>query len=131
MWVIETAGAALLRANHPGHNILDVLRQEHPEARILRAPKPCINEVNELLFAVVHEPGEQQEVQVPVLNENGEPALDDEGNPKLETQQVPGPSVARSAGNAFRLEGKTLLIHDPQGQEIARFPLEVVYDPAA
>jgi hypothetical protein len=131
MWIIHDGASVRVRANHPDHDILGILREESPAARILRATRPIINEVNALLFALRHVPGEPIEVRVPVLDEQGEPVLDEAGDPKVDVLHVPGPPVSQLAGNTPHVEGDVLIIRDPDGQELARYDLEVMCDPAA
>ncbi len=131
MWIIQDDAGVRVRSNHPEHDILGILRKENPAARILRSRKPIINEVNALLFALRHVPGEPIEMPVPVLDEQGEPVLDDDGNPKMDVAHVPGPPVSQLAGNTPHVEGDVLIIRDPDGQELARHDLEVMCDPAA
>jgi hypothetical protein len=131
MWIILDDAGVRIRSNQPEHDILDILREENPAARILRSKKPVINEVNALLFAVRHVPGEPIEVPVPVLDEQGEPVLDDAGNPQVEVQHIPGPPVSEPVGNTPHVDGDTLVVRNPDGLEVARFELEVLHDPAA
>jgi hypothetical protein len=126
MWLIQQGDRLEVRANAPDHNLQDVLRAEFPDARILRSKKRIINDVNALVFAVVYLPGELVEVEVPVLDEAGRPVLDDDGNPVVEKQETIGPGVARPIGNTQALEGDELVVRSPAGDELGRWPFEVV-----
>lgn len=131
MWIIENNSVLSLRSNSPFHNIIESLRSEFPLARILRSRLECINDVNALIFAETHVEGELLDVEETVLDEHGEPMLNDDGSQMVHTAQVRGPSTVTSAGNTYDLLDDTLVIRDKAGAELARFELEVVHEPSS
>lgn len=126
MWIVQKNGDIEILANNPEQYILPALKEQHPGAAYFRSKKPCINEVNALIFAVTVEDGELMEIEEPATDKNGNPILDDDGNPVVNRYEVRGPGKVISSGNKARLGDNVLVVETKEGEEIARFDLEVV-----
>lgn len=126
MWIAEKDGEIKIYSNNPEQYILSTLKENHPGWAFYRSIKPCINEVNGLLFAVMVEPGDLIEVNEAVNDENGDPILDEHGDPIIDRRLIYGPSKVIPNENKPRLGEGVLIVEAKDGVEIARFDIEAV-----
>jgi len=126
MWIVSKNDEIEILANNPDQNIFDVLREKNPGAEIYRSKKPCINEVNALIFAATMQEGDLIEVEEPAADENGEPIMGEDGSPIINRYETRGPGKAVSSQNKARMGDDALIVETKEGAEIARFELEQI-----
>jgi hypothetical protein len=126
MWIVKNNDDLQIFANSPGDDIFLTLKKNHPGAAYFRSKKPCINDVNALIFAATVQEGDLIDVEEPATNENGEPIMDEEGNPVINRFQVRGPGKVIPNENKARLGEGVLIVETKEGTELARFEAEEV-----
>lgn len=90
--------------------MIDVLRDQFPDATIYRSVTECVNEFCALAFAqkwVSHE--------IEKIDENGETV----------TETI---SELEPAGNTFELDGLTAIVRDKMGAVLGSFEMEIAHD---
>lgn len=126
MWIVQKNGEIEILANNPEQYILPALKEQHPGGAYFRSKKPCINAVNALIFAVTMQDGDLIDMEETATDENGEPIMDDEGNPVINRYQVRGPGKMIPNENKARLGDGVLIVETKEDEELARFEVEEV-----
>lgn len=126
MWLVVKNSEIEILANNPDQYILPALKEQHPGAAYFRSKKPCINDVNALIFAVTVQDGDLIDMEEPATDENGEPIIGDDGNPVINRFQVGGPGKVIPNENKARLGDGVLIVETKEGEELARFDVEEV-----
>ena len=126
MWIVKKNDDIEILANNPDQYILPALKEQKPGAAYFRSKKPCINDVNALIFAVTVQEGDLIEMEESMTDENGEPIMDDDGNPAINRFQVRGPGKVIPNENKALVGDGVLIVETKEGEELARFEVEEV-----
>lgn len=128
MWAIAAPGGTVIKANNPDDKIVKTLKSEYPGSQIFKSLKPCVNEVNKLLFAATVIPGDLIDVEQPVLDDQGVQLMDEDGNLVFAKVQTQGPSKTIPCQNTAAIENNALIVKNESGETIATFQLELIHD---
>lgn len=133
MWIIQEEGREpVIISNSPKHKIAKALKENNPDAVILRSLRASDYRA---FAALAHATKEHQappvEQQIPRIDpETGEPVTepgpDGEPVPVMDTVMAPEPVSLVSVGNTYALEDSNMVVRSPEGTELLRVPLEVI-----